>query len=213
MAIDTIGTMITEHIMLSSILMSYALVFIAEIGDKSQLMCMMLAAKHRALPVVIGAIASFVVLNGLAVTLGASLKELIAPEWISTVVALLFLGFGMHSLMTANNADSDETSTDNISTQRLFFTTFMLITVAEFGDKTQLAVLALGSSDIPLSIFIGATFALTTTTLLGVWAGQHLLRKLPMPLIGKISGSFFIILGLFAAWKAYQLFIPIALTN
>jgi len=185
--------------------MSYALVFVAEIGDKSQLMCMILAARYRAIPVALGAITSFVLLNGLAVMLGAVIKELIAPQYISTIVALLFLAFGIQSLL-ANEDDEGEDESQNISAKRLFLTTFMLITVAEFGDKTQLAVVALGSSDIPLSIFIGSTLALITTTVLGVWAGKKLLAKVSMTLVTKISGVFFIVLAIVAAIKAFTLF-------
>ena len=185
--------------------MSYALVFVAEIGDKSQIMCMMLAARYRALPVALGAIASFVLLNALAVLLGAAISEFIEPKYVSLIVAVLFLSFGVHSLINDEGED-DEEQPKKISAKRLFFTTFMLITVAEFGDKTQLAVVALGSSDIPLSIFIGATLALVSTTLLGVWAGQRFLKQVPIGLIHKLSGGFFILLAIVAAIKSFTLF-------
>ncbi len=182
---------------------SYALVFIAEIGDKSQLMCMLLAARYRALPVALGAISSFVLLNSVAVTLGAVFKELLEPQWISVIVAILFLIFGLQAIFTTEEEDETKLS-KGISAKRLFITTFMLITVAELGDKTQLAVVALGSVDIPLSIFIGATLALATTTILGVWAGHRLLKNVPMRLVHKVSGVFFICLGLVAAMNAFN---------
>jgi len=185
--------------------MSYALVFVAEIGDKSQLMCMVLAARYRAAPVACGAVMSFVLLNGLAVLLGAGIAQLIAPQYISVIVALLFFAFGVHALLIGTQQEEVYQAT-NLSAKRLFLTTFMLITVAEFGDKTQLAVVALGSSDLPLSIFIGSTLALITTTLLGVWAGQQLLKKIPMPLVARLSGLFFMLLGVVATIKAISLF-------
>jgi len=201
--LDSLISTLANHIALSSIIMSYALVVVAEIGDKSQLMCMMLAARYRALPVALGAIASFILLNGLAVLVGASIKELIEPQWISLAVAVLFISFGLHSFFHAS--EQEEQSIEQHSAPRLFITTFMLITVAEFGDKTQLAVIALGSSDIPFSVFVGATLALITTTALGIWAGQRLLSKISLSLVAKVSGFFFIVLGLAAAGKGYNL--------
>jgi len=187
--------------------MSYALIVIAEIGDKSQLMCMVLAARHRAIPVALGAIASFVVLNALAVLLGASLKEFFEPQWIAVTVSILFISFGLQIFWSAGNSQQSTLARTVISAKRLFITTFMLITVAEFGDKTQLAILALGSSDLPFSIFIGATLAQITTTVIAVWAGQRFLSNLSITLVEKTSGIFFVIFGVIAAVKAYGLFI------
>jgi len=169
-------------------------------------MCMMLAARYRPLPVATGAVLSFVLLNGLAILLGAAIAKLIQPQYISIIVALLFFAFGLHALF-ADTQEEDSQKPTSISAKRLLLTTFMLITVAEFGDKTQLAVIALGSSEQPLSIFIGATLALITTTFLGVWAGQKLLKKIPMVLVTKLSGLFFILLAIVATIKAISLFI------
>lgn len=166
-------------------------------------MCMMLAARYRSIPVAFGAIFAFVLLNTLAVVLGAASKELLEPQWISIIVAVLFLGFGIHTLL--DSEEDEEELNQSISAKRLFMTTFMLIAIAEFGDKTQLAVVALCSSDIPLSIFIGATLALTTTTILGVWAGFRVLNKIPMALVQKVSGLFFIGLGILASVKTFSL--------
>jgi len=75
--------------------------------------------------------------------------------------------------------------------------------VAEFGDKTQLAVVALSSTQPPAAVWLGATLALVATSALGILAGRTLLKKIPIALLHRISGAFFLILALVAAWQAY----------
>jgi len=188
------------------IAMSYLLIMAAEIGDKSQLVCMILAARYRAGPVIFGAISAFIFLNSLAVTVGITITELVAPVFISVAVALLFIVFGIQALFY-NDQGEEEVDAPVVSTHRLLLTTFVLITVAEFGDKTQLAVVALSSSQPPLSIWIGATLALTTASVLGVWLGRTVLQRIPIKRLHQLSGGLFVILGLVASWQAYSLLV------
>ena len=78
-------------------------------------------------------------------------------------------------------------------------TTFALIFLAEFGDKTQIAVAGLGSTAPAGAVWSGATLALATTSILGVIAGRRLLQRLPLVWIHRVSGVFFLLLALFAA--------------
>ena len=81
---------------------------------------------------------------------------------------------------------------------RVFFTTFGLLFLAELGDKTQLAVISLASSEkSPLSVFLGAVLALAMVTLVGVLVGNNLDRWIPKELVHKGAGILFIILGIF----------------
>ncbi len=180
---------------------SFALISVAEIGDKSQLVCMTLASRHRALPVLIGAISAFAFLNSLAVIFGVAIANWLPEYIVAAIVAALFAAFGIHSLrleIEDENAEVKEQSGHSI-----FFTTFLLITVAEFGDKTQLAVVALSSTVAPLAVWFGSTVALASTSALGVLAGKTVLRKVPLGLLHKISGSIFLVLSLIAGYRAY----------
>ena len=181
---------------------SYLLIFAAEIGDKSQLVCMILAAKYRALPVMFGSVVAFMLLNTLAVIFGLTIANWIPEALIATIVAILFAIFGIHALRTEEDTDDDKVETDKVHS--IFITTFLLITVAEFGDKTQLAVVALSSTSIPLAVWIGATVALITTSALGILAGRTVLQRIPITFIHRISGAIFILLSLFAAYNAYM---------
>jgi len=177
---------------------TFLIVALAEIGDKSQLVCMTLAARHRGLPVVIGSILAFAVLNLLAVLFGAAVAAWL-PEWlVALAVAILFAGFGISSLRYSEDNNEDETVEEKPG-HGIVATTFLLIFLAEFGDKTQLAVAALGSTGAPAAVWTGATAALAVTSLLGVVAGRKLLNRLPLKWIHKISGVFFLLVAIYAA--------------
>lgn len=180
---------------------TFLIVALAEIGDKSQLVCMTLAARHRGLPVVIGAILAFAVLNLLAVLFGAAVAAWL-PEWlVALAVAILFAGFGI-SALRYTEADDDEAVTEKPG-HGIVATTFLLIFLAEFGDKTQLAVAALGSTGTPAAVWTGATAALAVTSLLGVLAGRKLLNRLPLKWIHRVSGVFFLMLAIYAASRLF----------
>ncbi|NOQ35802.1 MAG: UPF0016 domain-containing protein, partial [Methylococcaceae bacterium] len=149
---------------------SYALIFAAEIGDKSQLVCMTLASRHRALPVLLGAVFAFALLNTLAVVFGVAIASWLPEYIVSAIVALLFAVFGIQSLRVEDEDEDEEVAEK--SGHSIFFTTFLLIAVAEFGDKTQLAVVALSSTALPAAVWLGSTAALATTSALGVLAGR-----------------------------------------
>jgi Ca2+/H+ antiporter, TMEM165/GDT1 family len=182
---------------LSSTGTTFLLIALAEFGDKSQLVCMTLAARHRGLPVALGAIFAFAILNLLAVLFGAAIAAWL-PEWVVTVaVAVLFATFGISALRY-----KEEDENENIEEKpghSVFATTFLLIFLAEFGDKTQIAVAGLGSTTNTAAVWLGATLALACTSLLGIFAGRRLLHRLPLVWIHRVSGTFFILLAILAA--------------
>lgn len=177
---------------------SFGLIAAAEIGDKSQLVCMTLAARHRALPVVLGAVAAFAALNLAAVLFGAAVARWV-PEWaVGAAVAVLFAAFGLRALL-AGEEDGDGEVREK-SGHGVFAATFLLIFTAEFGDKTQLAVAGLGASLPPAPVWAGGTAALAATSILGVWAGRALLRRIPLHWLHRLSGVLFLGFAAYAAW-------------
>ena len=180
---------------------SFGLIAAAEIGDKSQLVCMALAARHKARPVLLGAVAAFALLNLAAVLFGAALARWV-PAWaLGAAVALLFAAFGLRALL-AGEEDEDGEAQEK-SGHSVFATAFLLIFTAEFGDKTQLAVAGLGASLPPGPVWLGGTLALAATSLLGVWAGRALLRRMPLRSLHRFSGVLFLGFAAYAAWRVW----------
>lgn len=181
---------------LSSAGTTLLLIALAEFGDKSQLVCMTLAARHRGLPVVLGAVAAFALLNLLAVAFGAAVAAWL-PEWAVTLaVGALFLVFGINALRYSD--DEDDETIEEKPGHGIFATTFLLIFLAEFGDKTQIAVAGLGSTQPATAVWAGGTLALAGTSLLGVVAGRRFLNRMPLLWIHRISGAFFLTLAALA---------------
>lgn len=175
------------------------LVALAELGDKTQLVCMTLAARHPAPPVLLGAVLAFAVLNLLAVVFGAAVAVWL-PEWlVAALVAVLFAAFGVHALRAAG---AEAVKVEERDGRSVLLSTFVLIFLAELGDKTQLAVAGLAGTQDPLAVWVGGTLALALTSALGVLAGQTLLRRLPLHLLHLVSGALFLLLAVLAGWRA-----------
>jgi putative Ca2+/H+ antiporter (TMEM165/GDT1 family) len=179
---------------------AFGLVAAAEFGDKSQLVCMTLAARHRHWPILFGAVAAFALLNGIAVVFGAAVGRWLPPQAVAAVVAVLFAGFGIRSLLAAD-PEPEEAVVEKTG-HGLFATTFLMIFLAEFGDKTQLAVAGLGAAEPPLPVWLGATLALGLTSALGIWAGRALLQRIPEHAMHRLAGVLFLAFAAFAAYEA-----------
>ena len=133
---------------------SLALITLAEIGDKSQLVCMVLAARHgRARPVVFG----------------AALAAWLPQTWVLGAMAVLFAAFGVHALLQSADSGDDDVEL-KLSSHGLFMTAFVMIFLAEFGDKTQIAVAGLAGIYPALAVWLGATLALALTSASGALA-------------------------------------------
>ena len=174
---------------------TFLLIALAEFGDKSQLVCMTLAARHRGLPVILGAVTAFGILNLLAVLFGAAVAAWL-PEWLITLtVAVLFAGFGISALRYQEEIEDE--SVEEKAGHSVFATTFLMIFLAEFGDKTQIAVAGMGSTTNTAAVWLGATLALRHAALavLAVIAGRNFLHRLPLLWIHRISGAFFLLLA------------------
>ncbi|GAB6066781.1 TMEM165/GDT1 family protein [Methylothermus subterraneus] len=182
---------------------SLAVIAAAELGDKTQLVCMTLAARHRPWPVLWGVWLAFALLNGLAVAFGAAVAAWLPKDLVALAVAGLFLGFGVHALRAGWK---EEPVAVERTAHGLFFTAFTLIFLAEFGDKTQIAVAGLSTAFAPAVVWTGATLGLGGVSALGVLLGRTLLKRLPIRFLHRISGGLFLLLAggslLSVDWRA-----------
>ena len=182
---------------------SFTLIGLAEIGDKSQIVCMVLASRHSRWPVLLGAAAAFLLLNTQAVVFGAGVATWMPEQVTATIVALLFAAFGIHALLAQPGDSSQEISEK--PGRNVFLTALSLIFVAELGDKTQLAVAGMASNMALLPVWMGATTALVAVAALGVWVGSTLLQRMPTIWLHRISGAIFLVFAIVAGWQVVAL--------
>ncbi len=182
---------------------SFITIGLAEFGDKSQLVCMSLAARYAHLPVILGAGLALALLNLCAVVFGVVAVNLIPEGILFVLVCVLFAAFGLHVLF----ADDDDEAAEVLdkSHRSIVITAFMLIAVAEFGDKTQITVVALSSQFDAIAVWLGATLAETLVCVLGVIAGRTLLKRFSLELIRQFSGALFLLLAAASAVNGYLL--------
>ncbi|MBF0624956.1 MAG: TMEM165/GDT1 family protein [Magnetococcales bacterium] len=180
---------------------SFGLIFLAELGDKSQLVCMALAARHRPGPVLLGAMLAFLLLNTLAVVFGAGLMQVVPERVLAGVVAALFAFFGLFALLARRDAGDE--AVRHHPDRGGAMAAFLLIFLAEMGDKTQLAVAGLATTLPVVPVWLGATLALTAAVLLGVLAGRNLLTLMPLPLLQRISGLLFLAMAGLALTRVF----------
>jgi len=182
---------------ISVVASSFTLLFLAEMGDKSQLIAMTLAHRYRVIPVIGGVMLAFAVLNLLAVLVGAALFRYLPQPLILLLAGLLFLLFAWRSWQQATEADDD--AIEPTGGHGAMVASFMLIFVAELGDKTQLAMIALaaGSGQI-WSVFTGGTLALWSVSLIGILLGSTVLRRVPKSWMHRIAALLFALFGVLA---------------
>ena len=178
---------------LEAFLTSTTLVAIAEIGDKTQLLSFVLAARLRKpLPIIAGIFVATVLNHALAGSVGVWLAQLIAPQWLPWITGSVFIAFGLWALHP-DSLDEDP----KIHRAGAFVTTAIAFFIAEMGDKTQFATVALGAQ------FQGALFAVVMGTTLGmmlanvpaVIIGERLAKRLPLTAIRWIPAAVFIATG------------------
>ncbi len=179
-----------------------ALVGGAELGDKSQLVCLVLGTRYGAGPVIAGAALAFGLLNVLAVAAGGLLATALDARLVAGGSAALFAVFGVLAL----GGGAEEELPDPPAARRSgVAVTFGALFLAELGDKTQLAVAALAADGAPAATWVGGTLALVTLAGLGAALGQASLERLNPRRIRQAGGLFFLIA---AAWAAREALSP-----
>ncbi|NQD36167.1 TMEM165/GDT1 family protein [Permianibacter sp. IMCC34836] len=183
---------------LSALFSAFVLVFVAELGDKTQLACMTLATRYPARKVLLGVSAAFVLLSVLAVTVGKLLTQLVPAYLLSLVVALLFFWFAWQALQ----AEPEEDTGPANGHKSAVMAAFSMIFFAELGDKTQLATAGLATELSVLAVAIGAAAALITSAALAIWAGKQLRGRLSPRVLARGAAALFALFGLLALWRA-----------
>lgn len=178
--------------MIEALLASFGLVFLAELGDKTMLLALAFATRYRPWPVLGGiAIAAFTML-GLSTLVGAALGAALPQQALAIGGGLLFLGFGLWTLRPDD--DDDEESAELRSSSVLLGVTLAFV-VAEFGDKTMLATIALASTQPALSTWIGASLGMTVAGALAIVVGAVFSARMPERMTRIVAACAFLVFG------------------
>jgi putative Ca2+/H+ antiporter (TMEM165/GDT1 family) len=186
--------------MLESFLTSTVLVAVAEIGDKTQLLSFVLAARLRKPGAIIAGIFVATILNhALAGSVGVWLAQMVSPQWLPWITGMLFIGFGLWTLHP-DSLDDDP----KIHRAGAFVTTTIAFFIAEMGDKTQLATVALGAQfqGALIAVVMGTTIGMMLANVPAVLIGDKLAQRLPLTTIRWVAAALFIATGALTIWGA-----------
>jgi putative Ca2+/H+ antiporter (TMEM165/GDT1 family) len=179
---------------MEAFLVSTGVVALAEIGDKTQLLAFILAARFKKpLPIIAGILVATLVNHGLAGALGAWITAMISPEILRWILGLSFIGMAIWT-MIPDEIEEEETK---VARQfGVFGATLVTFFLAEMGDKTQLATVAMAAHyATPLLVVIGTTLGMLIADVPAVFVGDKLAARIPMKLVHLVAAAIFALLG------------------
>jgi putative Ca2+/H+ antiporter (TMEM165/GDT1 family) len=182
------------------LLVSTGVITLAEMGDKTQLLAFILAARFKKpLPIVAGILAATVVNHGLAGALGAWITTVLSPEVMRWALGLSFLGMAAWTLIP----DKIEEEETKIAGQMgVFGATLVTFFLAEMGDKTQIATIALAAHySAPLMVVAGTTLGMLIADVPAVFVGNRFAEKIPMQVVHSVAAGIFAVMGLLTLFQ------------
>jgi len=179
---------------LKSLFVSTGVVALAEIGDKTQLLAFILAARFKKpVPIVAGILAATILNHALAGAAGAWVAAALGPDILRWVLGGSFLAMAVWTLIP-DEIEEDETKV--AARLGVFGATFVTFFLAEMGDKTQIATVALASHYADaVSVVIGTTLGMLVADVPAVFAGDRLASRIPMKLAHGVAAAIFAVLG------------------
>lgn len=177
-----------------SLLISTGVVALAEMGDKTQLLAFILAARFKKpIPIILGILVATIINHGLAGALGAWITSIVNPEMLRWVLGASFIGMAIWTLIPDK---IEEEHTHVASHLGVFGATFITFFLAEMGDKTQLATIALAAHyTAPLTVVVGTTLGMLIADIPAVFVGNKFSKKISMKLVHSIAAGIFAVMG------------------
>jgi putative Ca2+/H+ antiporter (TMEM165/GDT1 family) len=182
-----------------SLLAALGLVFVAELGDKTQIVALGFGARYRLAPVLTGMVAAYMATNLLSVVVGGVLGATFPTRAIGLVGGLLFLGFAAWTLLHGeedDEVDGEAEATGGMQDRHVVLSVATAMFVAELGDKTMLATATLAAQGSPVLVWIGATIGIILAGVLGVLLGRWFGARLPERVTRIGSAVLFAVFGL-----------------
>ena len=189
---------------METILTSIAVVAIAEIGDKTQLLAIVLAARFRKpLPIVLGIFAATLLNHAVAASFGYLIAQWLTGHTFQIVLGVAFIAMAAWALIPDK---VDEESPGSLGRFGVFGTTLVAFFLAEMGDKTQVATVML-AAQYPhfILVVVGTTLGMLLANVPVVLAGNFAAERLPLTLIRRIAACAFALLALYAGYQALSL--------
>ena len=189
---------ISPEFTIDAFLVSTGIVALAEMGDKTQLLALLLAARFRKpWPIVAGIFVATVANHALAGAAGAWVTTVLGPDVLRWVLGVSFIAMAAWMLIPDK---ADDLATNDAPRFGVFGTTVVVFFLAEMGDKTQIATVMLAARYNPYWVVVGSTLGMMLANAPAVWFGEKITRLVPMRVVHIVSALVFAVLGVVALW-------------
>jgi putative Ca2+/H+ antiporter (TMEM165/GDT1 family) len=191
---------------LEAFLVSTGVVALGEMGDKTQLLAMLLAARFRKpLPIVFGILVATLANHALAGAVGQWVADAIGPVWLRWIIGASFLAMAVW-MMIPDHIDDDEAASKGLRLG-VCGTTVVAFFLAEMGDKTQIATVALAARyDAFVAVVAGTTLGMMLANVPAVYLGDQIAKKVSMTLVHGVSALIFAVLGVLTLFNVGRFF-------
>jgi putative Ca2+/H+ antiporter (TMEM165/GDT1 family) len=181
---------------MEAFLISTGVVALAEIGDKTQLLALVLAARYRKpLPIILGILVATLVNHALAGAAGAWISAQVGPQAMRWILGLSFIAMAVWTLIP-DKYDDDDDARATTSKFGVFGATLVAFFLLEMGDKTQIATVALAAKfDSLVGVVAGTTLGMMLANVPAVLLGEVAAKKLPMHIVHRVAAAIFFALG------------------
>ena len=179
---------------MDSLLISTGVVALAEMGDKTQLLAFILAARFKKpIPIILGILSATIINHGLAGALGAWITSMVNPDVMRWVLGASFIGMAIWTLIPDKIEEEETQIAKHLG---VFGATFITFFLAEMGDKTQIATIALAAHyAAPCEVVVGTTLGMLIADVPAVFVGNKFAARIPMKLVHSIAAAMFAVMG------------------
>jgi putative Ca2+/H+ antiporter (TMEM165/GDT1 family) len=188
---------------IGAVLLSFGVIFVAELGDKSQLMALAFATRYRALPVLVGITIATAVVHLVSVGIGAGLGATLPTNWITLAAGIAFFGFAAWTAR-GDQLSGDEAGKVNRSAKSAIVAASAAFFLAELGDKTMLATITLATTEGVFGVWIGSTVGMVAADALAILVGQQVAKRVPEKVIRYVAAGSFVVFGVLLVAEALR---------
>lgn len=180
--------------MIADILVPFIAIALAELGDKTQLLVLLLSTRtKRHAILLVGIMTAFLIVDGFAILIGSWITAILPMNALKIAAGILFILFGVALLRDSGEDGREE---GKMSSSNPFLSGFLLVFLAEWGDKTQIASALFATQYHPLMVLIGTMAALGLLSAMAIYLGQVVLERIDKKIISKVAGVMFILMGI-----------------